>query len=187
MILIVAFALIVATVPLFGGRLSRLARLDLQWRSLLYAGLGIQLVIIELLPSSFPGTDVLHLASYGLAIAFLIANRRMPGMIVVALGALANVIAIAANGGVMPASPHALAVAGKSGASEHFANSTAVRHPHLAFLGDVFAIPARFPLANVFSVGDVLLVIGGAVTVYVVCGSHLSRRGTPRLADSPPL
>jgi hypothetical protein len=107
----------------------------------------------------------------------------MPGMIVVALGAFANVTAIAANGGVMPASPHALAVAGRSGASEHFANSTAVSHPHLAFLGDVFAIPARFPLANVFSIGDVLLLIGGAMTVHVVCRSRLARREPPHGAD----
>jgi len=42
--------------------------------------------------------------------------------------------------------------------------------PHLAFLGDVFAIPAPFPLADVFSVDDVLVLIGGDVTVRVSTG-----------------
>ena len=35
-------------------------------------------------------------------------------------------------------------------------NSGVLAAPRLAFLGDVFAIPAGWPLANVFSIGDVL-------------------------------
>ena len=31
---------------------------------------------------------------------------------------------------------------------------------HLAFLGDIMAVPEGWPLANVFSIGDVVLVIG---------------------------
>ena len=38
--------------------------------------------------------------------------------------------------------------------SGEFANSDLVENAHLAFLGDVFAIPAGWPGANVFSVGD---------------------------------
>jgi hypothetical protein len=176
-ILVAVFAVVIATVPLFGGRLGALARLDLRWTGLLYAALAIQLLIIEVLPSSFFAGDALHLASYGLAIAALFANRRVPGMAIVAVGALANVAAIAANGGVMPASARALATAGRTGTSSHFANSTSVGHARLAFLGDVFAIPARWPLANVFSIGDVVLVIGGAIVLHAVCGSRLARAG----------
>jgi hypothetical protein len=32
----------------------------------------------------------------------------------------------------------------------------------LAFLGDIFVLPRPFPFANVFSIGDVLIGVGGA-------------------------
>ena len=41
-----------------------------------------------------------------------------------------------------------------------FMNSTVLSHPHLAWLGDNFSVPRTLPLANVFSVGDVLLAVG---------------------------
>jgi hypothetical protein len=87
-----------------------------------------------------------------------------------ALGGALNLAAITANGGVMPADPDALAAAGVHQQAGDFANSTAVAHPHLAFLGDVFAVPASWPVSNVFSMGDVVLVVlrrpafGGAPT-----------------------
>ena len=59
----------------------------------------------------------------------------------------------------MPADPDALAAAGVHQEAGDFANSTAVAHPHLSFLGDVFAVPASWPVSNVFSVGDVILVV----------------------------
>jgi hypothetical protein len=59
----------------------------------------------------------------------------------------------------MPASAVAWRLAGRPAASG-FANSLPVDHARLLFLGDVFAIPHGLPLANVFSVGDVLLVLG---------------------------
>ena len=46
-------------------------------------------------------------------------------------------------------------------------------HPRLGFLGDVFAIPAGFPLANVFSIGDVLIVLGVGWGAHRICGSRL--------------
>ena len=75
------------------------------------------------------------------------------------VGGALNLIAIVANGGVMPADPDALAAAGVEQRAGEFANSTAVAHPHLAFLGDVFAVPSSLPVSNVYSVGDVVLVI----------------------------
>ena len=81
-------------------------------------------------------------------------------MALTALGAVLNLLAITANGGVMPASPAALAAAGLPADEPGFQSSTAVDDPRLAFLGDVFAIPASWPLSNVFSVGDVLIGVG---------------------------
>ena len=47
------------------------------------------------------------------------------------------------------------------------ASSTAFRgtvsDPRLGFLGDVLATPSSLPLANVFSIGDVVILIGLAL------------------------
>jgi hypothetical protein len=63
----------------------------------------------------------------------------------------------------MPADPAALAAAGLT--LESPANSVVVAEPALRALTDVYALPAAIPLANVFSVGDVLIGIGLAVAV----------------------
>jgi hypothetical protein len=54
-------------------------------------------------------------------------------------------------------------------------NSGVVEHPKLAFLGDVFAVPAQFPLANVFSVGDVLIILGVGMASWRICGTRWTR------------
>jgi hypothetical protein len=59
----------------------------------------------------------------------------------------------------MPASSAALAAAGLDGPGSH-TNSIVLEHPALEPLTDIFAIPAGWPLANVFSVGDVILGVG---------------------------
>jgi len=165
-------------VPLLGGRLGALAEVRLRLPWLLPAALAMQVVALDL--PGVPGRlrPPLHVASYLVAGAFLVANRRLPGMLLVGLGAAANLLAIGVNGGVMPASPAALAAAGLPLDPPGFANSAVLADPRLAFLGDVFAIPAGWPLANVFSVGDVLIAIGAVVAVHGICGSRLPwRRG----------
>jgi hypothetical protein len=61
-----------------------------------------------------------------------------------------------------------------------YRNSTAVADPRLGFLGDVFAIPASWPLSNVFSVGDVLIAVGAVWGLHRVCGSRLAGPARPR-------
>lgn len=70
----------------------------------------------------------------------------------------------------MPASRTALIAAGKPVAHAGFVNSAPVAHARLAFLGDIFSIPRSLPLANVFSVGDVLLLVGAAAMLAGICG-----------------
>ena len=136
-----------------------------------------QVLIISILPSGDQGLhQAVHLATYGLLGAFVWLNRRIPGLLVIGLGGLLNAIAIAANDGVMPATRSALERAGIEQNAGDFANSTAVAHPHLQFLGDVFAIPAGWPAANVFSVGDVLIAVGGLIALHGICESSLGRR-----------
>jgi hypothetical protein len=105
--------------------------------------------------------------------AFAWANRRIPGVAIIALGGLCNFVAITANGGVMPADPDALAAAGKTVEAGEFINSKAVQDPVLGFLGDIIATPGSLPVSNVYSVGDVLILLGAFVLLHVVCGSRL--------------
>jgi hypothetical protein len=174
-ILFAAFALIALSVPICGGRLRRLGALRLAAVWTVVVALAVQVLIISVLPRSLPGAvaDALHLASYALAFAFFRANRRVPWLWVIGIGGASNFVAIGANDGVMPASATAMAAAGRHPAAHGFANSAARPHEHLRFLGDIFSVPHSWPLANVFSPGDVLLVVGGALWLHTLCGSRL--------------
>ena len=164
---------ILASVPLLGGHLARLADLRWRWPLLLPIGLGLQVLLIEVLAGAEIPHGALHLVSYAVIGAFVLVNLHIPGMPLIGLGGGLNAIAIAANGGVMPASRGALATAG-FGPDEGFVNSGAVEDARLGFLGDVFAVPASWPLTNVFSVGDVVLLAGLAYGVHVIADSRLA-------------
>jgi hypothetical protein len=185
-ILIAGFVIIVLSAPLAGRKLGALSQLQLRWMPLVAAALILQTVVISVLPDWLPGpvASGLHLASYGMAGAFLFVNRRVPWLWLIGLGGMANLAAISANGGVMPASSKALVAAGRATHVSHFSNSTAVAHAHLAFLGDVFAWPKPLPLANVFSVGDMLLLVGVAMLIHRFGAAILPARARPLRNDN---
>src|SRR3954447_21105036 len=113
MLLLAGLLLAALSVPLAGGRLGALAELRFRSPWLLAAGLGLQIVIISVVPGGSPAWHhVAHIASYGFAAAFVVANRRIPFLWLVGCGGLLNFVAIGANGGVMPASASALRTAG---------------------------------------------------------------------------
>jgi hypothetical protein len=95
--------------------------------------------------------------------AALLRNLSLPGLPVVALGAALNLLVIIANGGQMPSDPAAWqALTGAAAVpTDDFSNS-ALMGPGTAlpWLGDVFVLPRPIPLANVFSLGDVLIAVG---------------------------
>ena len=168
-----AVVLAVLTVPLAGGKLGLLAEIRLRWAPLLFAALGLQFFILGVV-DDWPDAllRVVHLATYGMLFTFLWVNRRIPGLWIVAAGGVLNFIAIAANGGVMPAGPAAVRSAGIEVGAE-FVNSGVQEHPRLLFLGDIWSIPQAWPLATVFSIGDVLIALGVFVVVHALSGSRL--------------
>jgi hypothetical protein len=183
MVLGLAYLLCLLSVPLARGRLGALAELELRRPWLVLAAIAIQVLIVSVLPGDVGALgEPLHLISYVLLGLFAWSNRRLAGVPVIALGGLSNLVAIAANGGVMPADPDALAAAGRTAEAGEFANSAAVDEPRLAFLGDVIATPGSLPLSNVYSIGDVLILLGAFVLLHVACGSRLAprRRGARR-------
>jgi hypothetical protein len=177
MILALVYLAVLVSVPLARGRLSALGDLPLRRSALALAAILIQVVVISLLPGGVHAVHTtLHIVSYLLLGAFAWANRRIVGVPIIALGGLSNFVAIVANGGVMPADRDAIASLAHATAKGDFANSQVLAHPKLLFLGDVFATPASWPLHNVFSIGDMVLVVGVAVLVHVACASRLVPR-----------
>jgi hypothetical protein len=174
-ILLAGLVAVIVSVPLLGGRLTRIPELRLRWPHLVASALAVQILVITILPAVLPNViaEGLHLATYGAAAAFVYVNRRIAGLSLVTLGGGANLAAVIANAGRMPASAQALRIAGLR-PSDHFTNSGFVPHAHLAWLGDIFAIPRSWPLANVFSVGDVLLLAGAFALLHLAGQSRLS-------------
>jgi hypothetical protein len=145
-----------------------------RWPLLVWLTLGLQVVAVEV---PLPGVlaPVLHVLTYVVVVGFLWANRTLNHILVVAAGAVSNGITIALNGGVLPASAGAVSAAALD-THTAFANSAVVDHPVLPWLGDVFAWPAPLPLANTFSVGDVLIAVGVVLVAWT---------GTCRLGHAP--
>jgi hypothetical protein len=150
---------------LLGGRLEPLAAVRFRLAPLVIAALIVQIALFSPLADALPGDLIrsIYVASTGAVGLVVIANFRVPGFPLIAAGAVANLAAIVANGGAMPASADALATAGMSIGAH--TNSVVVDRPALEPLTDIFALPAWVPLANVFSVGDVLIGLGVAVAI----------------------
>jgi hypothetical protein len=180
----VAAFLVVLLPFLLGGRLRKLPSAPFRLVPWIVGALIAQVVIIELLPGPRLFLQIAHVATYVVAGAFVVVNRRIPGLPLIGAGAGVNGLVITLNGGTLPARAEALKAAGIHVGSNQFANSGVLSNPRLAFLGDVFAIPQGFPLAEVFSLGDILIVLGAGWTAWAIVGTrwtepwtHHPRRG----------
>ena len=90
----------------------------------------------------------IHVVSYALVAGFVALNLGVPYLWLIALGGMLNLELIAANDGVMPADPGALAAAGIATDPGSFPNSAAVAEPALLLLGDVRGCRSRGPSAT---------------------------------------
>lgn len=122
-------------------------------------------------------------AGYSLLTAFAVANARHPGLALVGVGLVANLVVIVANGG-MPVRgvPPGLGTGG-----HHHGLSSRDR---LTALSDTVALSA---LHETVSPGDVVVALGGAVAVFFWLAPAPStgtgparrrRRGVPSLGGS---
>jgi len=180
MILVALALACVASVPLAGGNLMRLLDLPLRFKWAALSALAIQVALTTL--TTTEPSDLLklaHFVSYLLAAACIVANRRITGLPILALGAALNLAVIAVNNGVMPASAQAMRLAGIAPA-EHFANSAPLADPYLLALGDVIPIPGPWPLGNVMSIGDLLIFTGLLIVLHHACRKAPAR---PALAE----
>ena len=168
MFILYALVIGLAVGLLLGGRPSGLSDLRFRWSWVFLSGLMVQVILFSDVVTERVGAlgAPIYVASTGLVLAAVLANRKIPGMLMVALGAASNLAAIIANGGYMPASISAMEALGKVEKTV-YSNSSVVPQPALAPLTDIFALPSWLPWANIFSIGDVLIGIGVVLVIAV--------------------
>ncbi len=176
MILIAAVIVSTLIALMRGGRLGRLADLPLRYAWLALAAVVLQypLVYYNLGHGAIIlGVSVANLVmvgSYILLLWVLWANRRLPGLPLVALGVLCNLLVMTLNGGWMPITPEAVARLGHmprvttTGSVAKVWGAKDIMLPRaqtwLWPLSDVFVVTAPFPIPSAFSPGDVLVAVG---------------------------
>jgi hypothetical protein len=167
---------------LLGGRVRALARLRIRSWWLAYLAIALQIAAFPsgVFPWSTPDSvaSVLWVSSYAALGALIVRNIRVPGLAIVGIGQMCNLVAIVANGGHMPVTRGALDAAGLSYHLRN--NSISLANPHLASLVDRWAVPGWLPLGNVYSIGDV--VIGVGILAAIVIGMRPRIVGLGRLA-----
>ena len=162
---------------LTGGRVGNLEQVRLAWWPLALAGLLVQLVLFAGPVAEHVGAEgpVLYVVSTLVVLVALLRNLALPGLAIIAVGAILNLVPVLANGGAMPSAPEAwLALNGVAALPvSHFSNSVLIGPDTLfPFLGDVLVWPRPLPLANVFSIGDAVIAVGGVV--FLVTGMRRS-------------
>jgi hypothetical protein len=154
---------------LLGGRVSALGELKIAWLWLGIFALGVQVVLFVEPFMSAMGELLapLYVASTILALAVVVRNiRRLPGLAIVALGTVSNLVAIVSNGGYMPVTPEAMGAPAPTEAT-HFVNAVFTPHPAFEPLVDRWVLPEWLPFSNVFSIGDVLISVGMVIVIVV--------------------
>lgn len=145
-----------------GGRLGNIAAAPLYHGWLLAVGVILQLGVDlaaarDWLPVDAWWTYGLLLVSQLFVVAWVVVNRHLPGLVLVAAGLAANALVMAANG-AMPVSPDAIAALGIGDVEvppgKHVLLDASTRLPWLA---DIIPVP---PLRSIISIGDILLAIG---------------------------
>jgi len=167
MILVLAVVLSILIALLRGGSLSRLAQVPFKhgWLAFIAIALQVAAVYVQEIGNL---AAWLFVGSYLILIGLILINRRLAGVPIIGLGLGLNALVTAVNGGYMPVTPEAVERAGlthlvsemEAGARVLGAKDMILPRAdtHLWFLGDVFVLQGPWP--TVFSIGDVLLVVG---------------------------
>lgn len=168
-----------------GGRLTNLTRMPLHHVWLLFVPALLQIVAFSPIGDTnvagAPLAQYLYAVSLALAAVGLALNRQLPGALWIALGLALNSIVIFANGGFMPVSASAREFAGLTPLTGREVNLIPMNAgTRLAFLADILPLPSILPFANVFSIGDVLLTVGGVIFIQSLVSP---RRRTESQAD----
>jgi hypothetical protein len=177
MILLLALAVAFSVGLLRGGRLSLMAPLPLRWPAVPVLAFGAQVVVI-FFPESYRQGLSLHTGLLSLSYLALLltawVNRRVPGMVLLALGLLLNVAVMSANGGYMPITPETMQRIGHANTASIEPGTRVVGSKDVALpreqtrlwvLSDILILPPPFPIPSACSPGDVLIAAGAFLIV----------------------
>lgn len=110
--------------------------------------------------------QILIMGSALVALFLLMFNHRLPGVKLVLIGLVLNLLVMGANGGRMPVSTWAAQASGQGKFLPLLTSGESSRHvvlgpsTHLPYLADLIPIPPPYPAARVLSVGDLFVFIG---------------------------
>lgn len=191
-VFLVALVLGVAVGWLRRGSLLNLEHLPLRFLWLVPIALGLRFLAGRgtIGTESGNGQVALLLAgSFLLLLAAVVVNRRLPGMGLLAAGAILNLIVIMANDGRMPVSPAALNVVRQEDLVRSLAEDREPAYTlltpetRLPFLADVLYLPPALGLDKFFSFGDILIWL--AIIHMVQSAMQVQRNiGSDRRTDS---
>jgi hypothetical protein len=188
---------------LFGGKLGRLGNVRVAWWWVGLVAFTAQMVAVYGAGRADDGVAIpLILGSHAALVLVALLNNRLPGARVLLVGLAMNLACMLANGGLMPVAPETLAMAGRVEEWKIGAGTTGTRvqgskdvilpvdQTQLALLSDRYwtGLPGR--LGILFSLGDVLLVVGVSTFVFATMTKESSdaKRSEPapaRLAIVP--
>jgi hypothetical protein len=195
-ILVAAVAVSTLIGLLRGGRLIRLADLQIRWPGLALVAVALQVPLVyNLLHDRVVlGVSVAQLllgVAWLLVIGLVWVNWRLPGMPLVGLGIGCNLLVMTLNGGWMPITPEALSQLGRlawvesGGHAAKIPGSKSVMLPRaetrLWWLSDIFVLAPPFPVPAAFSVGDVLIALGIFWLLQQVLLGRVNRADPPRV------
>ncbi len=179
MILLVVMMTTILIAMLRGGSLRHLGKLSIRWPWLPLLAFLVQVYIIFFPVQRSEGLLTVRafmlVGSYLCLLAMAWGNRRLPGMKLIALGVLMNFAVMVVNGGYMPVTPEALVTVGhqdlvysmESGARVASSKDIILEREEttLWWLSDIFVIPRDWPLSGSFSLGDMMIALGGFVLI----------------------
>lgn len=155
------------------GKFSRLADIQIERSWLILVAFGSFLIAQVVVKRFSLGSEspfipvLLHATSIVSFIALAFANRKIPGAWLILIGLVLNAVAIAANGGYMPATREALDIVMGENYLEQEYSGISVKHciadsnTKLLFLTDIIPLPRPYLLLKgVFSIGDIIMTSG---------------------------
>ncbi len=163
----------VVVIVFWGGRPKNLFNCTFKHAWLVLVAVCIKAVsIYNLFGLTEELNSYLRVISLLLVVIFTVVNISYRGVPVVGLGLFLNTLVIAVNGGNMPIN--------EKYADMFFSASELVRlreglpvdsyilssaNTRLSFLGDVISIPWGGPMLKLFSIGDIIITLGGIVFI----------------------
>jgi hypothetical protein len=190
---VLVYVIVIIVAPLIPavtrGSYTRLLDVSWRFRSLLFAGLAIQITLEYVTIPRAHWHDWgfgLLVASYVLILAFAARNLVLRGMGIVLIGIACNALVISLNQGM----PFKVPVEWQH---ESWTKPTVKHHPQqpddkLRFLSDIIVL--KSPLDSVISFGDLILAVGLCDVAYNVSrkprrrGGRSSRRARSKGADA---